>query len=140
MPIAFAGYLTEMRARKSERTHPCLISSDKPDLPTDFVRLPHLVAYTPGNDTVSDRPMWELLNESEAVAWLGGTLPDQNYIECNLPRLLALRAAYRARKLPGTPLHEELAKRLDGGRYLSILFVYQNFGLIRSILEDNAPA
>lgn len=80
--------------------------------------------------------MWELLHITEAEQWLGTRLPDRQVVERHLPQLLELRAAYRARLLPDTRYHQELTHLLDKGRYLSILFVYQHFGLFEALLQE----
>lgn len=115
---------------------PCIVSAEPPETPTGYVRLPHLVTYSSSTTTVTDLAMWEVLSDAEAKQWLGSTLPDQRFIENQLPRLLELRAAYRANQLPDTHHHHELAHLLNQGRYLSILFVYQHFSLFEVLLQE----
>lgn len=136
LPITFAGYLTDLRTTNRGMMLPCIVSAEQPEVPPDYVRLPHLVAYTPDENTIKDKSMWELLHGTEAEQWLGTSLPDQQFVEQHLPQLFKLRAAYRAHQLPDTRYYQELTRLLDKGRYLSILFVYQHFPLFEALLQE----
>lgn len=136
LPLSFASYLTELRARNKGMSLPCVVSAEPPETPSDYVRLPHMVAYSPDKTKVTDKAMWEVLPGSEAEQWLSGSLPNQQFIESHLPQLLQLRAAYRTHQLPDTRYHKELAHLLDQGRYLSVLFVYQHFSLFEALLQE----
>lgn len=139
LPLPFAGHLTELRTRSRGMPLPCIVSAEPPETPTGYVRLPHLVAYSSNTTTVTDLAMWEVLSTAEAKQWLGSALPDQRFIENHLPRLLELRAAYRANQLPDTRHHHELSRLLSQGRYLSILFTYQHFSLFEVLLQEEPP-
>lgn len=136
LSLTFAGYLTELRAKNRGTAIPCVVSMMALEIPPDYVRLPHLVAYSADNITVTDRAIWEVLPSTEAIRWLGGALPDQRFIEKNLSQLLELRAAYRANQLPDTRHYRELARLLSEGRYLSLLFIYQHSSIFEALLQE----
>ncbi|HEU4965899.1 MAG TPA: hypothetical protein VFT53_00270 [Candidatus Saccharimonadales bacterium] len=139
LPITFSQYLTDLRTKNKGLATPCLISADPPRTPTNYVRIPHLVAYEPNHGTILDTIMWELLAKKEAVQWLGSPLPDQQSIEAHLPDLLQLRSFVRTDRLPTTAVYGEL-KQLLSRRYLSMLFVYQHHQLFQCLFDDKSVA
>jgi hypothetical protein len=80
--------------------------------------------------------MWEMLSDAEAENWLQAPLPEQSVIEQHLPELIQLRRAFREQNIPDTPNHHELARRLSAGRYISMLFVYQNIDLFSALFDS----
>jgi pimeloyl-ACP methyl ester carboxylesterase len=123
---SFARYLTDYRKVRTGVYRLCDISVTPPDIDPGYVRLPHIVAFQKSG-TIADEVMWEKLPRQQAEQWLGSELPDQQFVEEHLPDLQALRVKNRANQLQDER-YGALNRRLRG-RYLSILFVYQNIDL-----------
>lgn len=130
LALSFGRYLAEYRKERTGLYLPCDISATPPDIYTGGVRLPHLVAFQK-DDTIRDVAMWETLSHPRAEGWLGSELPDQQLVEEHLPNLKVLRAKNRANQLQDDK-YSELKGRLVG-RYLSILFVYQNIDVFEEL-------
>lgn len=128
--LTFAQYLADYREKRSGIYRPCSISATPPEVDSGYVRLPHLVAFQ-DNAVVHDEVMWEKLSCEHAEQWLGSELPNQQLIEDHLSDLKILRAQVRTNQLQDEK-YDDLKKRLVG-RYLSILFVYQNIDLFESM-------
>ncbi len=132
---AFGKYLAAYRADRSGVEVDCDITINPPEVAPGHVRLPHLVAYTDG-EQVQDHIMWEVMPRQRAEQWLGNPLPDQTLVESRLPSLLALRQGLREQTLVDTK-YDELKARLVG-RYVSILFVYQNIDVFKQLWSSEA--
>jgi len=128
LALSFGRYLAEYRKERTGIYLPCDISATPPDTYPGYVRLSHLVAFQK-NETVQDEVMWEGLSRPHAEQWLGSELPNQQLVEDHLPGLKALRAKTRENQLQDER-YNELKGRLVG-RYLSILFVYQNIDVFK---------
>jgi hypothetical protein len=119
--------------------HRCVTSPARPAVPPGAVRVPHLVAVSRPDGTITDLVVWELMPAARVPDWLdppdrlGAPLPDQSWVEAHLDRLLELRAAVRAGRFPPTAAGGRLA-RLLAGRPLSIRLVYQRPDLFRALL------
>lgn len=136
LSLAFSQYLTELRTKKRNKTLPCVISSYRPELPSGYVRLPHLAAYV-GAAPVADMVMWEILIDAEAEQWLGRALPNQEMFEENLQRQKALRGMICAGQNITNEAYRTLTTTIQTeGRYLSILFAYQHAALFQTIFEQ----
>lgn len=84
---------------------------------------------------VKDAVVWELMDATCAHQWLG-LPPGWEFFESHLRRLLWLRAAVRAGRLPTTPLARRLLElTYAGDADLSIEMVYRNDDLFRLLLE-----
>ena len=132
LPIVFAPYLTELRAKNQNMTLPCMIFDRSPEVPAGYVRLPHLVAYENTNAEIIDSVLWELLTQADAERWFRAKLPDQTSVEHNLSQLLVIRAAIRRGDSDDRFRSIALALKQEG-RYLSILFVYQHPELFKRL-------
>ena len=133
LAVTFANHLFATRStRVQTASPPYLVSAAQPQLSEGMVRIPHLAACAKG-EHMEDAVMWEMLPKDEAESWLDSSLPDQIVIENHLSELLRLRRDMREHTLPDTPDHQELVRRLEAGRYISILFVYQNIELFDSL-------
>lgn len=139
LALSFGRYLAEYREERTGLYLPCDISATPPDIYTGYVRLPHLVAFQK-DGTIRDEAMWEKLPRPRAEQWLGSELPNQQLVEDHLPGLKALRAKNRENQLQDKR-YGELKGRLVG-RYLSILFVYQNIDVFEELweMEDRLPS
>jgi hypothetical protein len=134
--VTFANYLFARRSALVQTAQPpYIISANQPRTPERTVRIPHLTA-TLGESGLEDAVMWEILPDGEAENWLQGPLPEQSTIEQHLPELIQLRRAVREQSIPDTPDHHELTRRLSAGRYISMLFVYQNVELFSTLFDN----
>lgn len=130
LALSFGRYLAEYRHERTGVYLACDISATPPEVCPCYVRLPHLVAFKKGG-MIRDEALWEKLPRPRAEQWLGSPLPDQQLVEDHLPDLKVLRAKNRANQLHDEK-YDELKERLVG-RYLSILFVYQNFDIFERL-------
>jgi hypothetical protein len=136
LALRFALHLAERRrAADPLPVAPCATCTYRPGrLPAGVVRIPHLVAGKATAGRVVDQVVWELMAADDAVTWIGGPLPDQEWFEERLPRLLALRARVRTGQIGDNPAAVALMGLLRD-RYLSIRFAYQHAGLIADVLN-----
>ena len=139
LALPFAHHLAERRnAADPAPVVPCATSCRSPEpLPEGVVRIPHLVAVEDADSGTADCAVWEVMTGADAVAWLGGPLPDQQWFEARLLQLTTVRRRLRTGRTEGRlrdgPLRE-LTQQLKGG-YLSIRFAYQHTGLISTLLD-----
>ena len=135
LAIAFSDHVTKHREQKGNPIDSSIIVTQQPTVPNNYVRLPHLVAVN-SNERVDDVVIWEALKEPEAERWLGAPLPDQTYFEERLAQIITLKQAWRSRQSSHHVLESILQEKLDQGRYMSILFVYQHAGLFMRLLDS----
>lgn len=129
--LLFSAHLAGHRSARAIKPVPCLTSAARPEpVPGGIVRIPHLAGFASAGGRVSDRVIWELMTAADAMAWLGGPLPDQGWFEERLPSLLTLRKAFREGTLPDQPSCTLLRAKITGPGYLSIRHAYQNPALI----------
>ncbi len=139
LALQVASYLTHTRLAGPASHRPSLASAAQPATPDDLVRIPHLVSVRATDQPVTDEAVWELMTRAEARQWLGGPLPDPEFVEAHLPDLLALRDAARTGQLPNTAAGQRLAGLLRGRPLpLSIQLVYRNLDLFRVLLTKPA--
>jgi len=137
--LQVASYLSRVRAGGLASGRPYLTSPGQPAAPDHLVRIPHLVTVrAPGEEPGTDEVVWELMSPAAARQWLGGPLPDQEFVEAHLPDLLSLRGAARSGDLPATAAGQRLAGLLRGRPLpLSIQLVYRHLELFRVLLASH---
>jgi hypothetical protein len=136
--LQVAAHLARIRSAGLTPTRAYLTSPSRPVAAPDLVRIPHLVTVRTADETMTDQVVWELMSRAEAEQWLGGPLPDQEFVEAHLPGLLTLRAAARAGTLPATVAGQRLAGLLHG-LPLSVQLVYRRLELFRVLLAGGEP-
>lgn len=129
---AFGKHLSSHRLLNGRLKHVGALSEDKPDLGPGEARLPHLVVQEQQTG-LEDKIIWERLPRDDAEIWLGGELPDTEFVERHLDVIQSIKKAVRNNPLDSIK-HDTLRDRLHD-RYISILFIYQNMDVIREILE-----
>ncbi len=131
----FAAHLRTIRSTRLELPDiTTIVSIDPVEPPHAWVRTPHFMTLE-AVEGVTDMPIWEYLTREHAQVWCGGNLPNQLEVEQCIPKLLKLRHEYRnSGHLPSeSPEAKEIERRLRAGRYLSMLFVYQNYELFKAM-------
>jgi hypothetical protein len=130
--LELAIYLADRRRNGDAFEPACLTSWSPPRVPTDGVRIPHLVTIQ-RDGVVTDTVVWELATLATAQHWLGGPLPDLAFFEAHLDTLLRLRGAARRAQLPATAVAAGLAGLLRD-QDLSIRLVYEHAAMFRPLL------
>lgn len=133
LAAVFSEYLNTYRRERCGAIRSLGVTAAQPELSEGVIRLPHLVVFQDNNET-QDIVLWERIALEDARIWLGGDLPDQEYVEAHIEDLLAMKRRIRT----GEQLtqSDQLVKERMAGRYLSILFVYQNFQLFKELWEE----
>jgi hypothetical protein len=137
LPLEFARHLSQRRQDDPQPVRPCVTSATKPELESaaGLVRVPHLVGVHGAAGALVDSVIWEVLTAAQALQWLGGPLPGQEFFERHIPALLRLRSLARAGQLPAGGDGDRIRELLSG-HYMSIRMVYRHPALFSALVSS----